>query len=399
MGRPVEQGEWFMRSAVRDAVMTRELALLVTGAGVSSFGSHLTFTAVPLHLSQQGPGAVVMFMIAGLVPHLLGAPLSGRLVDRFPNRRMLIAAQLGAAAAVGGMAFALDSLPVLLLLQVLAGAFGALTTPASAALLPRITGEEGATRGYSALAAAHGAGMWLGLGFGGVLAAGPGTRWALGADAVTFVVLAVALAFVRVERRGGGDRTRASFTGIRRDRLLFGCGVAVAGSTLLWVLPTVAEVYFVTEVLDAGGVGYGVVSAAWGIGMLAGPRLVANIRHDRALVAALVAGGLVIGVAILVTGIAESFVVTVVCWLVGGVGNSVQYVSVNALVRSRIPDAIRGSAFAGMNALLTTGSALGVLAGGFVTAAVGPRWSFLLSGGAVVLAGLVSLQVLVRRSR
>jgi hypothetical protein len=62
--------------------------------GVSSIGTHLTFTAVPLQLSAAGPGAVVSFVIAGLVSHLLGGAAVG------PRWSFLLS---GAAVVLAGL--------------------------------------------------------------------------------------------------------------------------------------------------------------------------------------------------------------------------------------------------------------------------------------------------------
>ena len=70
----------------------RDLALLLAGAAVSTIGTSLTLLAVAIHLRPLGPVWVAVALAAEVVPMVLLAPLTGRLVDRVPNRGLLFAA-------------------------------------------------------------------------------------------------------------------------------------------------------------------------------------------------------------------------------------------------------------------------------------------------------------------
>lgn len=382
-----------------------DLWLLVGGMGLSAVGSNITFIALPLHLRDQGPYAISAAMMAVLVPVALGAPLAGWLVDRFANRRLMVYAQVVAAAAVTAMTFALDTLPVLLLLLVVLGSASTVTNPAMSALLPRLTGEEGATRGYAALSTARSAGSLAGFALGGVLAAGPGVRFALTLDAATFAVLALALTAVRTERRprqdgstaGQSARRQRVWAGLRpllADRVLM---VALGGLTLavlLAVLVNVAEVFFVFDVLRAGTVAYGLIAAAWGAGMVVGAQLAGRLDTDRELALGLFGCGVGLGAVLLAPAAVPTVTVTVVAWMIGGACNAAQTVAIQGLVRSRVPDELRGRAFAAMNAALVTANVLGTFAGGPATLYLGPRAVFAAAGvGTVVLAAVALVVV------
>jgi len=400
----------------------RDLVLLVAGMGLSAIGTHVTFIALPFHLRHGGPYVISAVMMASLIPVALGGPVAGWLVDRFPNRRMTVWTQFVAAGAAIAMVFALDTLPLVLLLLFVIGSAAAVTTPAVSALLPRLTGEDDATSGYSALATARSMGTLAGLGLGGALASGPGVRVALAVDAASFLALAAAMRAVRAERdprretgetgetRETGDTTAhkaahqrrsgsalAGLRWLRADRVLFGAIVGLSVAVLLAVLVNVADVYFVTEVLRAGGIAYGVIAASWAVGMIAGARLAGQLRSDRTLTVGLFGCGIAMGAVLLVPATFPTVGVTVASWLVGGACNAVQNVAIQGLVRSRVPDELRGRAFAGMNSAIVTANVLGTFIGGPATVTLGPRLVFVTAGIGTALSAAIALAAILPR--
>ena len=181
----------------------RDLPLLLGGAAVSTIGGSLTLLAVMVHLRPLGAGWIAASMAAELVPIVLLAPLVGRLVDRLPNRELLLGA-LG-LQAVSVLLAALTGLGdgsagILLLALAGVGVGTAVANPTVAALLPRVTGEEGATRAYGWYSAITQAGFLVGFAVAGVLVEATSVRTALLVDAASYLVLAVAIAFLRTQR-------------------------------------------------------------------------------------------------------------------------------------------------------------------------------------------------------
>lgn len=370
--------------------------------GLSATGTSVTFIALPYFLRDAGPYVISMVMLASLVPAALGAPAAGYAVDQYSNRRLLVYAQLAAAAAVGAMVFALHVLPLLIMLLVVMGAAAALTSPAMSALLPKITGEDGATQGYAKLATARSIGSLAGLGLGGLLAAGPGITVALLVDSASFLALAIALSTIEADRVPDKDQALTAhhesvLAGLRKlaeDRVLLVCMVGLAAGVVLAVMVNVAEVYFVTTVLHAGGLTFGVLAASWGLGMVAGARLAGRLDSTRRLTFAVFGCGVGMGVVLLAPAAVPIVAVTVVAWLIGGACNAAQNVALQGLVRSRVPDELRGRAFAGMNSSIVTANVLGTFAGGPATAVLGPRLVFATAGLGTIVTAIAALVVL-----
>ena len=94
-----------------------------------------------------------------------------------------------------------------------------------------------------------------------------------------------------------------------------------------------------------------------------------------------------------------SVAVTVTCWVLGGACNATQNVAIQGLIRSRVPDELRGRAFAGMSSALVTATVLGTFAGGPATAVFGPRAVFATAGIGTALSAAAALAAILPRLR
>ncbi|EWC60961.1 putative transporter [Actinokineospora spheciospongiae] len=376
---------------------TRDLVLIASGAGVSLFGSAVTLLVLLVHFKEFGAFAVTAVLIAEFLPIALGAPLAGLLVDRLPNRRLMIAGQVLQGAAVLGIVATLGNLAATLVLLFALGCGTAVVNPAAAALVPAVVGEDGATRGYSWIATGRALGTLAGSAAGGVLVAALGTERALLVDACTYAVQALGLCLVRAERRPerGGGRVRAAdgIRHLRADRVLSTSATCLAIACLGVMFTEVANVFYVTDVLGGDVVLLGVLHACWMVGMLVGVRLVTGLRTATALLVGLGSSCAVMGAAMVLPAAVPFTAAVVVGYALGGITNGAQNVINQALVRLRTPDALRGRAFAAMGSVLMTANVTGMVTGGVLTGLVGPRWTFALAGIPAVLVGLASVAV------
>lgn len=376
----------------------RDLALLLGGAAISTIGTSFTLMAVAIHVRPAGPAWVAGAMAAELVPVVVLAPVAGRLVDRVPNRGLLLASLVlqGAAVALAATAGLAPGRGVVLLAALALVGFGsAVANPTVAAMLPHVSGEESATRAYGWYAAITQVGFLVGFATSGLLIEVTSVRTALLLDAASFVVLAAAVGLVRTHRVpvpvAAGDPSAsmwAGFAALRADRLLLVgvCGVAVA--ILVTVVVNVAEVFYVLEDIGAGPGAYGLVTALWPAAGVLGGWWAGRLVGDRAMSLALAAATVTMGLALAVAGVAVSLVAVGIGWTVGGAANSVQRVSLTALVRSRVPDAVRGRTFAAVGAVTQVGNVVGLAVGAGVVGLVGARASIVGAGVAVAAVGV-----------
>jgi MFS family permease len=280
----------------------------------------------------------------------------------------------------------------------------AIVRPAGSALIPVITGEEGATRGYAWMSTASSTGLLLGTAAGGVLVTAFGTRTALLIDAATFLVHAAALLWVRTERRPDGKAERGSAgreikAGLRLlygDRVLITAIGGVAVSYFAVNLVMVAEVFFITVNLRGNGIIFGIVQAMWMVGVLIGARIGGRFRSVRGIALLLAVCECGMGFALGWPAVVPLFVVLAGAYFVGGICNGAQNVAQSGLVRLRSPQDMRGRAFAGVNGLISAANLMASAVGGVVVAELGARFTYAVTSVVAMIFGLVVLLLSLR---
>jgi MFS family permease len=383
----------------------RDVRLLTASVGLSALGDFVL--AIPLVLEvRERTGsalAVAAFFVALFGPIALCAPLAGRLVDAVESRRLMLVISIAQAVVAAGVL--LDPpVAALLALTALLGTGVAIVAPAEFSLVPIAAGEDGVGVANGHIEAARYLGMTAGPLLGGALAAGGLLHIAVLADVASFVAVAlVALALhARREpplRRSAGDTGRAR-DGVRAlvaDRALRVALMTAIGALVCLSISMTAELFFAVDVLHAGQTGYGGLLTAWTCGMVAGAVVLARRVPARLLAVAALAGVAAQGAGLLGASLATVLVTALAGFALGGVAHGVKNVVLRTLIHDRVPDALRGRAFAAYNGARNAAE-LGALAlGGALVGALGARTALLLSGAIPLGLGLLGL-VLVQRS-
>jgi len=388
---------------------SRDLRLLAGAAGLSALGDFMAIFPLILHVQQRTGSA---FAVSALIfalwgPVVLAAGLAGTIVDRFENRGILILVSLLQAAVVGGMLAGVDSLWALLPLMALLGCGVAVSQPAEFALVPAAAGPDiDAGRANGLMETARAIGFTAGPVVGGALGAAGLLRLVLALNALSFVVVAAAAALLRARRRlertgspVSAVRARDGFVFlVRRRDLAITAGGAVA-ALLVFSMSATAEPFFVTDVLGAGSLAYGLLLTSWTLGMSAGSAGLAH-RVTRAQLAA----GALVAVILQGFGIAGGALSTVL-WMAligftfGGAAHGVKNVLLRTLIHERAPEAMRGRVFAAYNGA-RNGAELGALVlGSVVVGALGARAALLAAGLGPAAIGAACLLLLVTRRR
>jgi len=144
-------------------------------------------------------------------------------------------------------------------------------------------------------------------------------------------------------------------------------------------------------VLGAGSAGYGLLITAWTLGMTVGAAGLAHRVPRSAL--AVVALAAIVAQGLGIVGAAASPVLwtALLGFAFGGVAHGLKNVLMRTLIHERVPEALRGRAFAAYNGA-RNGAELGALAlGGLVVGAFGARVALLASGLGPALIGLACL--------
>ena len=382
----------------------RDRELLAGAVGLSALGDFLGFIPLALHVQERtGSGiAVAALFIALWTPSaLLGGP-AGLLADRVESRRLLRDVSLAQAVVALVLAFAFGGLLPILLLTALLGVGVAVAQPAEFALVPATAGAGGVAAANGRIEAARYLGFTLGPVIGGLLAAAGSTRVALLVNAATFLAVALAAQALRARRepRPAADRTadraREGIAFLVRDDVLAPVIVAAFVSLLFMTASATAEVFFAKDVLHAGDTGYGTLMTLWTLGMVVGSTLVAT-RVPAARYAGVALGAIALqgaGLALPTLWLVLPFALA--AYLVGGVGHGTKNVVVRTLIHTRVPDELRGRAWAAYSAGRNGAELVALVSGGLLVAALGARWTLLLAGALPIVAAAYAA---LRRAR
>jgi MFS family permease len=217
----------------------------IMSTAISQAGDMAWYVGLAWSASQvTTPAGAGLVMGIGALPKALVLLYGGALADRFDGRRTMILANLGRIAVLTVAAVVLLvwglSLGLLLTVAVVFGAVDALYTPASGTLPRRMVRSEDLVKLTAGAQLAHRLAVFVGAPLGGLLVASGGLATVMIVDAVSYAVIALALAFVVKPRlpqpvsTGGSIRAdlKAGFAYLRRDTQARTLVIAFSGLNL-----------------------------------------------------------------------------------------------------------------------------------------------------------------------
>jgi len=385
--------------------MSRDLTILVGAVGLSALGDWLALVPLALQLEETTDSGIVvaLLFVAVWSPAVLLAGPAGLLTDRYDTRRVLLVVSLAQAMVAVALAF-VSGTAAILVLGTLLGVGFALAQPAEFALVPVVAGEARLAVANGRVETARYVGFTVGPLAGGALAAAGGMRAAMLVNAATFAVVAAAAAIVRaprIERRTEPEaRQKRAWAGaafLVQDRVLAVVMTVAFVSLLFMTASATAEVFFATDYLDIGDVGYGALVTSWTLGMALGAtflsrRIATGMLAMSALVAIVVQG---FGLAAPTLWLVPAFAFAM--YFVGGLAHGTKNVLVRTLMHERVPESMHGRAYAAYNALRNGAELVALVGGGLLVVALGARWTLFLAGAIPLAAGLVAIGLARRR--
>ncbi|HWG97849.1 MAG TPA: MFS transporter [Pilimelia sp.] len=205
---------------------SRDFRLVFAAAGVSSFGSFITYVTVPFQVAvmTDSPLAVGLLGVCELVPLLVMGFVGGALADYLDRRLLVLGGEVGRLAlCVVLVANAAADRPQLWLLYVVAGltaTMDGIQRPALESIIPRVVAPEQIPAAGALNSLRHQVAQLGGPALAGVLIEFVDLHWVYAADLATFAASLGCLALVRAMPPAAGDRpsVRAVLTGLRYAR-------------------------------------------------------------------------------------------------------------------------------------------------------------------------------------
>lgn len=368
-----------------------------TARAISFIGDGIAITALVLHVGEaNGTGtAVGALLLAQALPHLVG-PMAGVIADRTDQRRLMIACNVGNAVVFGAAAWFLPALPGLLVLVATSSILDTIFGPAGRSAIPALVDEGDLLSANAWLGTALNMQTAIGPLLGGLFVATLGIRGALAADGASFLLSAALL--LRVQRLPP-DRSRSARSSFRADTwegLVYVRRHAVARAVVVTLfigvafagIDNVALVFLSRDVLGAGPMGFGVIAAAFGVGMLVASVALSGGR-SRSPRTLLIGGWLLTAVGTLLTGLAPMIWLAAMAQTIGGAGNGADNVASDTLIQRSVPTEMLGRVFGVTSTAAFVGGGIAYAAGGPLLDATSPRFVFLVAGAGVL--GVVGL--------
>lgn len=373
--------------------------LFFAGQVVSLAGSWMQNVALAwlvLSLSRS-PIAVALLLFCRFAPYTVLGLFAGSIVDRIDTRRLVIwtqvAAMLVSAALAAVTLTGTATLPVVYLLAALGGVTLVLDAPGRQSLTFEMVGPSELPNAVALNSGLLNASRVIGPALSGVLIGLAGVGLCFLVNTLSFVAVLAALLLMRPGElfpvaRGATVTvlagTREGLAYAWRDRqirvvLVVVTAVGLVGFNFNTLVPLLAS-----DTLDVDARTFGLLSASFGAGAVAGAMVTASLR--RATFEAFVAG--LVGFSALMLALAPVHDVLLAGLLLVGIGASFTLftASANAIVQLSSPDHLRGRLVAIYLFAFVGLAPLGSLLSGWLVAVGGTLLAF-------VVAGLVGLGV------
>ena len=271
----------------------------------------------------------------------------------------------------------------------------AVAGPTWQALLPRIVGEERTPRAMGTMQATIMIAGMAGPAAGGLLSGWGGTGLVFAVASGCYVAMGLGALLIRTRRGTAAERAGqakpALLDGlrlIRRDSLVWALVLGAMFFIVVGEATNVLEVFLARDELGATEIQYGLLSAAFGLGMAAGAAMAGRIRTPRVRLRVLLAAMPGASAFLVLTGMVPSVELLFVAYTGTGVACGVLNACFGAIAILRIPESGRGQAMAIVGGM-TRAVSIGALAlGGLLGALVPVRVSFVLTGAVGVLVAL-----------
>jgi MFS family permease len=338
----------------------------------------------------------------GIAMMLLG-PFAGVVTDRVPRRHILAGTRGFLVLVTGGVGLlaALDVIAVwhVLLVALLVGVTQAASQPATQTYVFDIVPSDRVANAVALNSANTGTSQMIGPSLGGLLIAAIGIAAGYFASSVFYFFAMLLLFRIAVVGEVQADARRPFFQEMRE-----GAREAYRNPVVRWSLLLVTTSFAVAavqalrpvyakDVFDVGAFGFGMLSAAFGVGGIAGAVLAANLTGrvaNKGLM--LVVSGCVFYVGEILYGLSPVFATTLAVEFLMGMAATCWSSTAFPLIQMAVPQAMRGRVMSLVFTILP-GAMIGQLGAGALADAVGPR-STLVAFGLVALA--VHVYALVR---
>ena len=374
----------------------RDFRFVFVGQLVSTFGSFITYVALPVQVFELTKSSAAVGLIGSvqLVPLALTALWGGALADALDRRKLLLRCEalmmLGSLALVANSLLSKPSVALLFAVAAFTAAVNGFHRPALEAITQKLV-EPSELAAVSALTSLRGTSAAIAApALAGIAIAALGLPATYAIEVATFAISLAALAAIRAMPPADHAQPAGLATiveGLRyaakRPELIGTYVVDIVAMT--FAMPMAVFPALAVELGGTATIGF--LYSAMSIGALAVTLFSAWTRGVRRRGAAIVLAAAVWGLAIFALGFARSLPIAVACLAVAGGADMVSGLFRMTLWNETIPPALRGRMASIEQLSYMTGPLLGNVRAGFMAERFGLA-SSIAWGGLLCVAGV-----------
>lgn len=370
---------------------------LWTAQLVSVFGDFLLLFGVISLITFRLHGTasdVALATVAYLLPISAVAPVGGVLVDRWRVKRAMVGSDLIRAGIAASLVLVRD-VPQICLVMALLGVVSSFFGPAQSVALRTLVPPEDLLAANAMLSQAFYVVRIVAPALAGALVAWLTEKACFWLDAGSFLFsaamigrLAIAQAppatrghWLRTFSREFAEGNRFVFT---HRGLSFAFLASAAAMFMLSSFSPLISVY-VRDMLHAGTVIYGAISAMVGVGLIAGTSAARRAAKDRPMVNVVFAGLLALGGGAALLGAFRSIAAAALSTFAIGAGIATVIVPAQTLTQKETPPPMMGRVSSTFLSLFSLAQVLGLLLSGVLATRLGIRQLFLGCGATLAL--------------
>jgi MFS family permease len=394
-----------LRIGAFSALRHRNFRLWFIGQMVSLVGTWMQSVAQGWLVYQITGSRLALGTISflGAFPTLFLMLPAGAIADRIPKRRLLLATQslMMACAFILSLLTATRVVAVwhIGLLALILGVAQSFDAPARQSLAVEMVEDRRDLASAIALnSMMFNMARIAGPTVAGIVLATVGTAWCFLLNGLSFIAVIIALlamrlpAFVPVNiRRPMLEEIKIGLTYVWHNIRVRSIILVVGAGTLFGMTYAVLLPAFAADVLHAGETGLGYLSAAVGVGALAGALMVASLGRTRHKGRMLLVGNLSMPLALLLFAFSRSLPMALAALALVGWASITQNATANTLIQLLVPDQLRGRVMSLYMLVFFGSGPFNALQAGFLGQSIGPGPAIAIGASLMLVIGIIVL--------
>jgi len=344
----------------------RNFILLWLGQGTSLIGDQFNMIALPWLVLQLTGDSVALGLVLALmgIPRAIFMLVGGALTDRFSQRTVMLASDIGrlvlTAALAGLILYGHVEMWMLYAYALAFGTISGIFLPASSSIVPKLVTRDELQTGNSLVQGTSQLSLFIGpvlagaviafFAAGGAKSAMEGIGLAIAIDALTFVVSVATLWLMKVD--AGNTAKNDDIIGSIREGIVFVFGdptlralfVVLAAVNFLFVGPFLVGVPVIAnDRLVEGAAAFGLLMSAYGGGNLAGILASMSIKPKPSITGYLTMGIIALfGIGIIIVGSITSTWIGCIVMAILGIFNGFLAIMLITMLQKIAPMAMMG---------------------------------------------------------